>query len=335
MIKKIRNFNINMILILVIMILINDVLICSIYINNKPTLNIEGNTLNHNYWSNKKIVWFGTSIPAGGYSGLETMDNYPNMVGEILGANVINESIGSSPMHCQRASRVSTDNPYGFDENWTACSRCLSNSLEEMQWLIDNYDSPIFTNNTVHEITPELKEKIFDCSYERKLNRHLGTKRADLYVLDHGYNDRMIEENQYSEIDPYNKQTFKGAANFIIKKILDDNPRAKIAIVTHNNNQCLEKYNEGVIEAQEGLASDWQLPCCQLYKRLGWSSKNTIATTKKWNSEGYLVDAGKMQQATVYSLWIQDGVHPHSDKSKMAMRYIAENLAAWLEHEVR
>ena len=43
-----------------------------------------------NYWSGKNILWLGTSIPAGTLN-----NNYPQMVGEILNANVVNNSLVS------------------------------------------------------------------------------------------------------------------------------------------------------------------------------------------------------------------------------------------------
>jgi hypothetical protein len=35
-------------------------------------------------WGGKTIVWFGTSIPAGGGIGLNNQDSYPMIVGQIL-----------------------------------------------------------------------------------------------------------------------------------------------------------------------------------------------------------------------------------------------------------
>jgi hypothetical protein len=288
------------------------------------------------FWYDKKIVWFGTSIPAGGYSGLETEHNYPKMVGEILGANVINEAIGSSPAHQFSNDYITSENPLGYCRDWIPASRCLSNSLAEAQYILDNYNSGIFNKNVPGSITPELTASVLDCSYENKLDRHLGDgNRADIYIFDHGYNDYMLAEDDFSDNDPYNKYTFKGAMNFLINRILSDNPNAKIVMISHYTNQNLQVYQGDLLRIEEDVADTWQLPICKLYEKLGWSSKYKITTTMDWNADGYLVDTGVQRQATVFSLWVKDGIHPHTDASYKALDYIAENIAAWLDSDVR
>lgn len=308
------------------------------------------------YWNGKKIVWFGTSIPAGGYSGLITTYNYPKMVGKMLNANVYNEAIGSSSLHCRRLSRVTATNPYGFNTNFESVSRALASNLAEKQWIINwlkahlnggvyvvgyenacTFDDTIFTSNVPTSCDETLENNIKDCSYENKLIRHLGDyNRADLYVLDHGYNDYTLEDNDFSESDPYNLNYFRGAMNFIISLILSDNPFAKIVILTHNNSQKIESYNTGVIGYQEKVADDWQLQCCQLYKLLGWSSKYQITTKWTWNTTYRIPYVGDTDQSkTIFSLFNYDGVHPHSDFSNKALDYIAKTISAWIEANVR
>lgn len=151
-------------------------------------------------WADKKVVWLGTSIPAGGYFGYESKYSYPKFVGEILSANVINEAVGSSPAHCRRRSLVSEDNPYGFVGDFDACSRCITNDHEMMQWIIDNYNSGVFVSNVPSSMTNDLEKKILRCGYEEKLDMYL-TKYGvpDLWVLDHGHNDIMDDEGDFME----------------------------------------------------------------------------------------------------------------------------------------
>lgn len=55
------------------------------------------------------------------------------MIADMLGADIYNEAIGSSCLHCKRPDRIDTENnPYGFIGNFEAASRCLTNSLTEM-----------------------------------------------------------------------------------------------------------------------------------------------------------------------------------------------------------
>lgn len=71
--------------------------------NNVNILSDKYNDLIENYWTGKKIVYFGTSIPAQGY---------PQIVGEKLGATMFNQAIGASMM---RIGVYNTDDELGDD----------------------------------------------------------------------------------------------------------------------------------------------------------------------------------------------------------------------------
>lgn len=151
----------------------------------------------------KTIVWLGTSIPAGGLSGLNNEKSYPKMVGEILSADVFNESIGSSAITCKSPDRISDSNPYGFISNFEGASRCLTNTIEEMNWIIDHFDDKsVFNYGTVSSLSDSDKEFIRSCSYENKLLPYLTTvKCPNLFVFDHGHNDSISDkkESYYNE----------------------------------------------------------------------------------------------------------------------------------------
>lgn len=151
----------------------------------------------------KTIVWFGTSIPAGGLSGLNNEKSYPKMVGKILSADVFNESIGSSAITCKSPDRISDSNPYGFISNFEGASRCLTNTIEEMNWIIDHFDDKsVFNSGTVSSLSDSDKEFIRSCSYENKLLPYLTkTKCPNLFVFDHGHNDSISDkkESYYNE----------------------------------------------------------------------------------------------------------------------------------------
>ena len=309
-----------------------------------------------NWWKGKKIVWFGTSIPAAGFKGNEQPYTYPKYVGELLGANVVNEAVGSSPIHCRRSGRVSETNPYGFNSNFTATARALASSLEEKQWIINwlkaklnggvyvsgyvndcPFDSSIFTSTVPSTFTDSDAEDIKDCSWERKLTKHLGAdNRADLYVIDHGYNDYMLDDKNYSEEDPYNLYFYRGAMNFIISKILADNPMAKIVTITHYTDQLpssVLSYGKGMIEYEEAVADDWNLPCCKLYKVLGISSKYAFDT--KWSVvDGVPTEGTSITSKTTMDLYVPDGVHPSSNASHKSLEYIAKTIAKWIDANV-
>lgn len=151
----------------------------------------------------KSIVWLGTSIPAGGLYGLNNEKSYPKRVGKILSANVFNEAVGSSCITCKSPDRISESNPYGFISNFEGASRCLTNTIEEMNWIIEHFnDISIFNYGTVSSLSDSDKEFIRSCSYENKLLPYLTDVRCpDLFVFDHGHNDSIndIKESYYDE----------------------------------------------------------------------------------------------------------------------------------------
>lgn len=146
----------------------------------------------------KSIVWFGTSIPAAGLYGLNNENSYPNRVGKILSANVLNEAVGSSAITCKSPDRISESNPYGFTHDFEGCSRCLTNTVKEMNWIIEHYnDSSVFDYRTVSSLSESDKDFIRSCSYENKLLPYLTSiKCPDLFVFDHGHNDSTSDEKE-------------------------------------------------------------------------------------------------------------------------------------------
>lgn len=146
----------------------------------------------------KSIVWFGTSIPAAGLYGLNNENSYPNRVGKILSANVLNEAVGSSAITCKSPDRISESNPYGFTHDFEGASRCMTNTIEEMNWIIEHYnDKTVFDYRTVSSLSDSDKDFIRSCSYENKLIPYLtDIKCPDLFVFDHGHNDSTNDEKE-------------------------------------------------------------------------------------------------------------------------------------------
>lgn len=149
-------------------------------------------------WKGKKLVWLGTSIPAAGKYGLDNRHAYPDMVGDIIGAKVFNEAVGSSALHCKSPALITENNPYGFLNNFEAVSRCLTNSLEEMEWIIEHYnDSNVFTMNVPQSLSADDQDFIRSCSWEIKLEQYFTAgKFPDVWVFDHGHNDNPTETSE-------------------------------------------------------------------------------------------------------------------------------------------
>lgn len=164
------------------------------------------------HWYNKTLVWLGTSIPAAGRYDIANENAYPAMVGEKLGATVLNEAVGSSALHCKKPELISAANPYGFEPNFEAVSRCLTNSLAEMNWVIGHYnDSAVFTQNVPASLSDADKAFIRSCSWEVKLNKYFSADTfPDAWIIDHGHNDIPSEA---SEATYYDKTDMAGSTH--------------------------------------------------------------------------------------------------------------------------
>ena len=304
----------------------------------------------NNYWFGKKIVWFGTSIPEGGYAG-DKRTSYPVIVGEKLGAAVFNEAVGSSSISRTHPSFISETNPYGYDtRDFEFAARCLGDSLTLKQWLIDNYDAGYFNLYVPASMTDSLKDRIKGYSYEKKVDRYLDGGEVgdvDLYVFDQGYNDdftggyRDVEalEEQYGIDTDY---CFDGGMNFLLRRILKANPDAKIIIISHFtiNAPCASQINtdhvEAVCKAQKDVADRWGIKFVNIYEKLGWSGQ-IITTTGYWDATTnvWINSGGTEQNITVKNMHVRDRTHPFTDASGKSNRRVADVIAAEIKNIIR
>lgn len=270
------------------------------------------------YWKGKKIVWFGTSIPAGQYDGAGT--SYPELIGKTLGATVYNEAVPSSAVTGRSDYLISESNPYGYPNDWLYSSRILTDSVAMKQWLCNNYTNAIFTENAPATLSSDDIARVLSYSWENKLNKYLSggeVGQADLYVFDHGYNDPrdgVADEHTYdklvSQYGSDNLYSYIGGMNYLLRKIFSDNPNAKVIVISHytdnySNNMDL------LVKSQSRVADLWSIPFVDISHSFGWTSQQIT------------VD-GNIK--TVLEANIPDGVHPHTDTSGKATKRIAEVL---------
>ena len=271
----------------------------------------------------KRIVWFGTSIPAGAGYDL----NYPLSLGRKLGVTVYNEAVGSSRARASWAEFVSASNPLGAGSAYGSLIKAMGYTLAEKQYFIDNYDSlkSQFVDTHPETLDADTQLLIKNYSFERKLYRYLNSKEAiyktvnndgfigdvDIYVLDHGYNDvtgRYESDTTIPELGASNEMYyFAGALNRYIKEIMENDITAKIIIISHYAND--EGTKDAVaVRMQNEVAQYWNIPIINIYKEIGWTNVEiTINGTTK----------------TVRNFWLPDGLHPHSDTSGKAIaRYV-------------
>lgn len=144
-----------------------------------------------------KILWIGTSIPAGG----GTVYSYPQMVANATGLNVINNAVGGS-LVLKRYDRLTTmashtkedwDNYTEPNYSWHLSYGGLVQSFEEIESYrsllgkVKSSDESAVDNDWVTKHINKIKE----LSYESLIIPYIdGTiDNCETIILDHGFND--------------------------------------------------------------------------------------------------------------------------------------------------
>ena len=146
---------------------------------NERVSSIEGNP---NFWNGKKLVWYGTSIPAGSDSALGQEGigiTYPEIAASYIGASCSNEAVGSG-----RASYL----PLTRNETFQHLARCqggtIASKLELLKsiYIIDDDNRTVVMGTNTYGITDlpyssaptyeqavALRTEIISYSYQIKL----------------------------------------------------------------------------------------------------------------------------------------------------------------------
>lgn len=240
-----------------------------------------------------KIVWYGTSIPAGGY---------PLIVGTLLGCTVYNEAVGESlvrlgwgknciaegdEIDIWGCSGTDTGSFNPISNTITALAKSMSASKAEKRYLLDNLTH--FENITGSTLNREVQtdEVIMGYSYEEKLLKYIDSSRedytpVDLIVFDHGHNDLNPDgDPKWDTYDIANrdKDNYWGAMNFLMDIIRKYNPHQNICQISHYQGNV--DYSANFYKAQQQFAEHWGIPFMELYKL------TQMSTTEQFRTSGY------------------------------------------------
>lgn len=273
----------------------------------------------------KKIVWFGTSIPAGCYNPSDSHTSYPMIIGDRLGITVYNESVPSSPVHGMRKSQITESNPYGFfAESFSTACLALACTLEEKEWLISHWNDAFWTGGKYSSMTESQAEYIRNTSYERKLDKYLSPESfPDAFIFDVGRNDIWSDED--AAYTGYDRYTFPNAMHFLIDHIYRYRKDAKIIIIGHYSNQERSKndtvidFPQKVAKCQNDIATMWLLPICKTWEKTGWTNQAVYSN-------------GGSKSMLAWNL--PDQLHPHSDTSGKATRHMADIICPFIRDNI-
>ena len=239
------------------------------------------------------IAWFGTSIPA---------NSYPAIVGKILGCKVYNEAVGESLVrlgwgkNCIASgdtidkwgcSGKDTSKFNPISNTLVALAKSLSASIEEKQYLIDNFDHFKEITNYTGNFS-YTNEQIKGFSYENKLLKYIDSSRqdyikTDLIIFDHGHNDLNPDGDPvWSSYDIGNrtKDNYWGAMNFLMDIIRKYNPHQNVCQISHYQGNV--DYSADFYKVQQKFAEHWGIPFMELYKVTQLSTTEKVRTSGWW-----------------------------------------------------
>ena len=186
----------------------------------------------------------------------------------------------------------------------------------------------------------------------------------DLFVFDHSNNDRYIESD--TDVESTDINVYQGALNTYVNLIGMYKPRTRICFIS---NYIVRNDNEqNRLNLLKDLAHSWQCPFIDLTEYLPFGMRK-IFTQGYWDSDGIWHDEGfeysesgdsfttnnqltAMQGislslfkstfqpkqvrgkwywlATQQQIWMQDGLHPNSDKTWETRNMYAKSLAKFI-----
>ena len=298
---------------------------------------IEDNTTINNL-TDKKILWIGTSIPKGSGD-----NNYPRMVAEALGCEIINNAQGAS-----RATTRQTPTWTTYSELNSEYTKYYSLSATDAEYdnILKDVIERLGKDNQLGGGTVNAWMRLFkEHSFENVLLPYIdGTKDVcDIVIFDHGFNDpeKIILEGiehaatneakplglawyqsiasgneVYSDVNGLGKRSYLAAMSFLIEECRRVNPNIKIIIGNHFASRPYSytwdfpEYGGALcgdltVKANQAVAAMWDLDIVDVYKYTGLD-----------NAEG---DFTKFK-----AFCPDDYVHPHKDATGGSNQTIAD-----------
>ena len=238
-----------------------------------------------------KVLWIGTSIPAG--DGTLT-GTYPLQVKSNLEVKTLyNNSIGASGI--VKFSGYLGNGRDGID---------LSETVAEKE---ARYRSKV-QDGTITEAT---LNRYKNASFEKCLLPYINgsVDSCDTVIIDHGYNDREVLATEIDSnvvLSNKDRSSFIGAFNYIIDKIYAINPKIRIIVIgfymkDNYNGNGWETYGKDIDTVLNKISAFYNFMYIPTYR-------------------------GSCINPANFKNMCPDGVHPHSDTNGTAVKNIAEYL---------
>lgn len=260
----------------------------------------------------KRVLWLGTSIPAG--------CTYPKNACANLGMECLNHAIGESFI----AERIFTlPQPHlGYSLAMSAEEKDSAYRHFVEEGMIDKHQLDVWKFT----------------SYDNRMTPYLND--VDIVILDHGYNDAFTI-NHESGIKPEDidwesedKKTFIGAFNFLYRKIKEANPNVIVAIGGYFQNTCTFSYTvtgKHLSQVLTMIAEHYNLPLLDAWNYTGIKdgyipdSKNYFdELNAQYGTNYHNLFPNEEGDITYFQKFCPDGVHPFSDPTGESDRILDE-----------
>lgn len=232
-----------------------------------------------NVWKGKKIAWYGTSIPAG-YPNQNNQDvyAYPNIIASKLGASIQNYCVPNGVVRSAKSNGAT---------------------------LTDGCDALSFTKTSSA------------INYQNSLVNLIGTdNEPDLFVFDYGVNDYGQDETDTIDYTSRDTKTFVGAMGFILEKLYEAKPDARVVLLTHYSDDGVQTsghYGKNIWkplnEMIKGVAEYWGVKLIDARHLVGWH--NTRTTVGGAGNDNMLAN------------YVKDGIHPAYGNNVEAVKLLA------------
>lgn len=204
-----------------------------------------------NHWAGKKVVMIGQSVPFGAVAGKSYIVECANA----LGFELVNASVPGQAVHLNAGSG----------------SLCMG-LYEYIQKGIEIPDEPI----------PYQPGGQYNNYYRTWNNVIIDNPDADMYLFDVLPNNTNFDTSEFDRFDFKNwtysgddfinsRNTFQGAMIFLMDKLYQYNPNARVAFVVSS------EYNYDHVDALEAVAKKLRIPVIDLWGKMNFNKKTAKA----------------------------------------------------------
>ncbi|NML70024.1 SGNH/GDSL hydrolase family protein [Chryseobacterium sp. RP-3-3] len=220
---------------------------------------------------NKKVAWYGTSIPAGyPNDGNKDVYSYANRAVINLGGTIQNYCVPNGTIRAKKANGSS---------------------------MSGGRDALAFTNTSAV------------VNYQASMLNLIGTaNEPNLWVFDFGVNDLQEDVSDFTTLPTTNSidvNTFYGAYNFVLQKLFQSKPTARVLILSHfsNDSNTTTGYYKPVNDVVKVIADKWDIERLYVHEKSQFVNNGLVS----------VFGAGKQ---------IPDGIHPGSDTTLGAVKIL-------------